>query len=58
MQSVGAVLSPHNVKYTPNSNGHPKHGQRGDVDIRIVAVVFLFPSSIVTPFLSLRTSSY
>jgi hypothetical protein len=33
----------------PNSNGHTKHEQRGEVDIWVVAVMFLIPSSIVTP---------
>jgi hypothetical protein len=49
MQSVGAAESPHNVDYMPNSNGHTKHRQRGEVDIWVVAVMFLIPSSIVTP---------
>jgi hypothetical protein len=49
MQSVGAVESPHNVDCMPNSNGHTKHEQRGEVDIWVVAVMFLIPSSIVTP---------
>lgn len=58
MHPVGAVASPHNVERTPDSNGVAKHRQRGDVDMWVVAVVFLIPSSIVAPLPPLRTSSY
>lgn len=58
MHPVGAVASPHDVERTPNSNGLAKHRQRGDVDIWVVAVVFLISSSIVAPLPPLRSSSY
>lgn len=58
MLPVGAVASPHNVEYALNFNAHAKHRQRGDVDIWVVAVVFLISTSIVAPLFFLRTPSY